>query len=241
MSPSMSSAPPFRLRHRRIPGPPPDLIKARSCGSTWLSLDVRASALVAGQIGLTRSPWVRSSPTHRVGPTPPRDRRLRSRRLLDPTRLAAVSIDDARAGHRRPALTGSRRAGHDFTMWLLEPLRRALERLRREPLASLRRELLDVPGSAGDVDAILLYAAGRPVFGRRTRTPGASWLAIVSSARGPATRRRAHSSSSPAVRSPRSSTKLHALLVAVGKSPLPHGAALEACRARRSSGRRPAT
>src|SRR5262249_58973530 len=29
MSPSMSSAPPFRLRHRRIPGPPPDPIKAR--------------------------------------------------------------------------------------------------------------------------------------------------------------------------------------------------------------------
>src|SRR5262249_60357617 len=29
MSPSMSSSPPFRLRHRRIPGPPPDPIKSR--------------------------------------------------------------------------------------------------------------------------------------------------------------------------------------------------------------------
>src|SRR5256712_9821734 len=167
MSPSMSSAPPFRLRHRRIPGPPPDPIKAR-----LLRLHVAllrrygpqrwwpgrsAYEIAVGAILTQHTAWTNAALAIAA---------LRSRRLLDPTRLAAVSVDEL-APVIRSAGTYRLKARrvHDFTAWLLERFGGRWERLRREPLASLRRELLDVPGLGPEtVDAILLYAAGPPVF-----------------------------------------------------------------------------
>src|SRR2546430_16331828 len=161
MSPSMSSAPPFRLRHRRIPGPPPDPIKAR-----LLRLHVAllrryglqrwwpgrsAYEIAVGAILTQHTAWTNAALAIAA---------LRSRRLLDPTRLAAVSVDELAPGIRsagtyrldgRPVL--------DFTVWLLERFGGRWERLRREPLASLRRAPLDVPGLGPEtLGAVLPFA-----------------------------------------------------------------------------------
>src|SRR5437870_1427304 len=95
MSPSMSSAPPFRLRHRRIPGPPPDPIKAR-----LLRLHVAllrrfgpqrwwpgrsAYGIAVGAILAQPTAWTNAALAIAA---------LHSRRLLDPTRLAAVSVGE---------------------------------------------------------------------------------------------------------------------------------------------------
>ena len=67
----------------------------------------------------------------------------------------------------RPAGTyrvKARRLGA-FTRWLAGRFGGRFEAMRRAPLAPLRRELLTVPGLGPETaDAILLYAAGRPVF-----------------------------------------------------------------------------
>jgi len=53
----------------------------------------------------------------------------------------------------------------DFSRWLLERFGGDFRALRRAPLDPLRRELLAVPGLGPETaDAILLYAADRPVF-----------------------------------------------------------------------------
>jgi endonuclease III related protein len=52
-----------------------------------------------------------------------------------------------------------------FTRWLLDRFGGRFGAMRAAPLDVLRRELLAVPGLGPEtVDAILLYAAGRPVF-----------------------------------------------------------------------------
>ena len=91
---------------------------------------------------------------------------LRARRLLDPQALAEAS-DASLHEAIRPAGTYRLKARRlrDFTAWLLARFDGRFERIRRVPLDSLRRELLAVPGLGPEtVDAILLYAAGRPVF-----------------------------------------------------------------------------
>jgi len=168
---------------------------------------------------------------------------LRSRRLLDPTRLAAVSVDEL-APVIRSAGTYRLKARrvHDFTMWLLERFGGRWERLRREPLASLRRELLDIPGLGPEtVDAILLYAAGRPVFvaDAYARRVLARHRFIGPRAGYEETRAfvEAHLPSDPAL-----FNELHALLVAVGKSHCRTAPRCEACPVRVDlRGRRPAT
>ena len=168
---------------------------------------------------------------------------LRSRRLLDPTRLAAVSVDEL-APVIRSAGTYRLKARwvHDFTMWLLERFGGRWERLRREPLASLRRELLDVPGLGPEtVDAILLYAAGRPVFvaDAYARRVLARHRFIGSRAGYEETRAfvEAHLPSDPAL-----FNEFHALLVAVGKSHCRTAPRCEGCPVRVDlRGRRPAT
>lgn len=91
---------------------------------------------------------------------------LRARRLLDPHALAEAS-DATLHEAIRPAGTYRLKARRlrDFTEWLLARFDGRFERVRRAPLDALRRELLAVPGLGPEtVDAILLYAAGRPVF-----------------------------------------------------------------------------
>jgi len=91
---------------------------------------------------------------------------LRARRLLDPQALAEAS-DASLHEAIRPAGTYRLKARRlrDFTAWLLARFDGRFKRIRRVPLDSLRRELLAVPGLGPEtVDAILLYAAGRPVF-----------------------------------------------------------------------------
>jgi endonuclease-3 related protein len=91
---------------------------------------------------------------------------LRARRLLVPGRLAAVPqptlarIIRSAGTHRLKA-----RRLRAFLRLLQERFDGRMERLRREPPAALRATLLQVPGLGPETaDAILLYAAGRPVF-----------------------------------------------------------------------------
>src|SRR5881396_872288 len=98
MSPSMSSAPPFRLRHRRIPGPPPDPIKAR-----LLRLHVAllkrygpqhwwpgrsAYEIAVGAILTQHTAWTNAARAISA---------LRARGLLRPDRLAASSAGELAA------------------------------------------------------------------------------------------------------------------------------------------------
>lgn len=167
MRPSTPSASPFRRRRRRIPGPPPDPIKAR-----LLRLHVALLRrfgpqhwwpgrgpfeIAAGAILTQHTAWINAARAVAV---------LRARRLLDPRRLARVH-PDVLPGLIRPAGTPrvkARRLGA-FTAWLLARTGGRWGPLRRAPLPALRQELLAVPGLGPEtVDAILLYAAGRPVF-----------------------------------------------------------------------------
>lgn len=90
---------------------------------------------------------------------------LRARRLLHPARLLAVP--EARLAELiRPAGTFRLKARYlrSFARWLLEQHGGRFASLRAAPLAPLRQELLGLPGLGPEtVDAILLYAAGRPV------------------------------------------------------------------------------
>jgi len=91
---------------------------------------------------------------------------LRAERLLAPDRLAALPADRL-ATVIRPAGTYRLKARrlHAFARWLLARSRGRWEPLRRAPLRALRRDLLQVAGLGPETaDAILLYAAGRPVF-----------------------------------------------------------------------------
>jgi len=91
---------------------------------------------------------------------------LRRRGLLQPARLAAVPEPEL-AEAIRPAGTYRIKARRlrAFTRWLLDRHGGRFAGVRRAPLAPLRRELLRVDGLGPEtVDAILLYAAHRPVF-----------------------------------------------------------------------------
>jgi endonuclease-3 related protein len=144
---------------------------------------------------------------------------LRARRLLDPKRLLAVP-EPRLATLIRPAGTYRLKAQRlrVFTRWLLERFGGRFHGLRRAPLAPLRAELLAVPGLGPEtVDAILLYAAGRPVAvaDAYTRRVLARHRLIPASAGYEETRAfvEAHLPSDPALLN-----ELHALLVAVGKT-----------------------
>ena len=144
---------------------------------------------------------------------------LRARRLLDPQALAQAS-DATLHEAIRPAGTYRLKAHRvrDFTEWLLARFDGRFERMRRAPLDALRRELLAVPGLGPEtVDAILLYAAGRPVFvadayarrvlsRHRLLSPRADYETARAFVEG-------HLPSDPAL-----FNELHALLVTVGKT-----------------------
>jgi len=144
---------------------------------------------------------------------------LRLRGWLDARRLAAVDVATL-APVIRSAGTYRLKAQrlHAFTAWLLARFGARWPRLRREPLASLRRELLDVSGLGPEtVDAILLYAAGRPVYvaDAYTRRVLGRHRLLPPTASYEETRRfvEAHLPSDPAL-----FNEFHALIVAVAKS-----------------------
>jgi endonuclease III related protein len=144
---------------------------------------------------------------------------LRARRLLSPERVAGLPAGEL-ARLIRPAGTYRLKARRvqALTRWLLERLGGRLDRMRRMPLASLRQSLLEIPGLGPETaDAILLYAAGRPVFvadayarrilaRHRLVAPEATYEEVRAWLE-------AHLPSDPAL-----FNELHALLVAVGKS-----------------------
>ena len=144
---------------------------------------------------------------------------LRAKRLLTPARVAAFNAS-LLAGVIRSAGTPSVKARRilALTDWLVESMGGNFSRLRTAPLVALRRRLLDIQGLGPETaDAILLYAAGRPVF-----VADAYTRRILSRHRliGPAsgyeeTRAwlEAHLPSDPAL-----FNEFHALFVAVGKS-----------------------
>ena len=144
---------------------------------------------------------------------------LRAAGRLTPDRLAATDVATLGA-LVRPAGTWRLKAARllEFTGWLRQRFGGDFRAMRRAPLAPLRRELLGVPGLGPETaDAILLYAAGRPVFvadayarlvlaRHRLLPPGAGYEAARAFVE-------AHLPSDPAL-----FNELHALLVAVAKS-----------------------
>lgn len=144
---------------------------------------------------------------------------LRARGLLRAERVASLrAVTLARVIRASGTYRVKARRLLAFTRWLLDRFGGRWERLRRAPLGPLRRELVTVPGLGPETaDAILLYAAGRPVFvadayvqrvlarhrllpRRHAYEPARAFL-------------EAHLPSDPAL-----FNELHALLVAVGKT-----------------------
>ena len=166
MIPSTRPAAPLR-RYRRIPGPPRDRTKARLL-RLFAALGRRFGPqlwwpgrtpfeIAVGAILTQHTAWTSVERALAV---------LRRRRLLAPPRLHAVPL---RALERliRPAGTYRLKARRlrAFVRFILERFDGRMERLRREPVDALRRSLLTVSGLGPETaDAILLYAAGRPVF-----------------------------------------------------------------------------
>jgi endonuclease III related protein len=152
---------------RRIPGPPRDPVKARLL-RLYRALLARHGPqdwwpartpfeVAVGAILVQHTAWTGAARAVAA---------LRAAGLLAPQRLARqrpVRLETL----VRPAGTYRLKARRllDFTGWLLARCRGDFRVLRRAPLAPLRRELLAVPGLGPETaDAILLYAAGRPVF-----------------------------------------------------------------------------
>ena len=156
------------LRARRtIPGPPHDPVKAqllrlyrdllRRYGPQHWWPGRSAFEIAAGAILTQHTAWTNAARAVAA---------LRARGLLVPARLAAVPEPEL-AELIRTAGTYRLKARrlHAFTEWLLARFGGRFHGLRRAPLAPLRRELLQVAGLGPEtVDAILLYAAHRPVF-----------------------------------------------------------------------------
>src|SRR5262245_5892717 len=167
MTPSTASASRFRLRHRTIPGPPADSQRARLL-RLYRALFTRFGAqrwwpgrsayeIAVGAVLTQHTAW--SNAARAVAA-------LRARRLLRPARVVDLGQADL-AAVIRPAGIYRLKARRltAFTRWLLERHGGAWATVRRAPLEPLRRELLAVPGLGPETsDAILLYAAGRPVF-----------------------------------------------------------------------------
>src|SRR5437870_2142350 len=165
MRPSTASA--ARPRRRGPRGPRRDPVKARLL-RLYVALERRfgpqrwwpgrtAYEVAVGAVLTQHTAWTNAA---RAVAT------LRARRLLRPRRLAALG-ETVIAGAIRAAGTPrvkARRLGA-LTRWLLDRFGGAFGPMRRLPLAPLRRELLAVSGLGPETaDAILLYAAERPVF-----------------------------------------------------------------------------
>ena len=167
MSPSIGSGRPLLARWRRIPGPPRDRVKTRLL-RLYVALERRYGAqrwwpgrtsyeIAVGAILVQFTAW---------GNAARAIRELRSRGFLDPARLAAAREGDvAHAVRAAGTYRLKARRVRAFTRWLLDRFGGRFHGMRRAPLAALRQDLLQVAGIGPETgDAILLYAAGRPVF-----------------------------------------------------------------------------
>jgi len=220
MAPSMRSARPALSAWRRIPGPPRDLVRARLLrlyrgllrrfGPQGWWPGRSPFEIAAGAILTQHTAWSQAARAVAA---------LRVRRLLTPRALAAAPHGVV-AEAIRPAGTYrlKTRRLRGFTAWLLARFGGRFEGMRRAPLGPVRRELLAVPGLGPEtVDAILLYAAGRPVFvaDAYARRVLARHRLLARTADYETAREfvQAHLPSDPAL-----FNELHALLVAVGKT-----------------------
>lgn len=220
MSPSIGSVPHARPVPGRAPGPPRDRAKGRL---------LRLYEALLGHFG-RQNWWPGRTPyevavgavltQHTAWPNAARAvEALRARGLLTPARVAALDASDL-AGVIRPAGTPRVKARRvqALTSWLVESMGGSFSRLRTAPLATLRRRLLEIPGLGPETaDAILLYAAGRPVFVADAYTRRIlARHRLIGPAAGYEEARvwlEAHLPSDPAL-----FNEFHALLVAVGKS-----------------------
>ena len=154
-------------RWRRIPGPARDPVKARLL-RLYVALERHFGPqrwwpgrtpfeIAVGAVLTQHTAWTNAARAITA---------LRAESLLAPRRLHATS-EAALARRIRSAGTYRVKARRlkAFTRWLVTRFDGSLAGIRTAPLASVRRELLTVPGLGPEtVDAILLYAAGRPVF-----------------------------------------------------------------------------
>lgn len=165
---------------------------------------------------------------------------LRARRALVPERLVALTEVEL-AGVIRAAGTYRLKARRllAFSRWLLDRFGGRFDGMRRAPLPSIRRELLSIPGLGPETaDAILLYAAGRPVF---VADAYARRVLVRHGLIGPRAGYEearafleAHLPSDPALYN-----ELHALLVALGKTHCRTVPRCTGCPLRADLGRRP--
>jgi endonuclease-3 related protein len=220
MSASIGSARAPLARWRRIPGPPRDRVKARLL-RLYGALARRFGPqhwwpgrtpyeIAAGAVLTQHTAWANAARAVAA---------LRARGLLTAPRLARLSAA-ALARVIRPAGTPRVKARRllALTRWLLQAGGGGFTALRTRPLGPLRRRLLAVRGLGPETaDAILLYAANRPVFvadayarrvlaRHRLLAPRAGYEAARAFVE-------AHLPSDPAL-----FNEYHALLVAVGKS-----------------------
>jgi endonuclease-3 related protein len=243
MTASIASGRPVLSAWRPIPGPPRDRVKAR------LLRLYRALLARHGPQGW----WPARTPfevavgailtQHTAWPGAARAvAALRARGLLTPRRLAGGDLATV-ATLVRPAGTYRLKARRllDFARWLRRRAGGDFRAMRRLALGPLRDELLAVPGLGPEtVDAILLYAAGRPVFvadayTRRVLTRHRLLPAGVSYEQARAFLE-SHLPSDPAL-----FNEFHALLVAVGKTHCRSRPRCERCPLRYDlAGRRPA-
>ncbi|HEV8474503.1 MAG TPA: endonuclease III domain-containing protein [Methylomirabilota bacterium] len=220
MTPSIRSARPVLRARRTIPGPPHDPVKAqllrlyrdllRRYGPQHWWPGRSAFEIAVGAILTQHTAW--TSAARAVAA-------LRQRGLLTPQRLVAIP-ESQLADLIRAAGTYRLKARRlrAFTEWLLVRFDGRFHGLRRAPLGALRRELLAVSGLGPEtVDAILLYAAHRPVFVADAYTRRVlGHHRLLSPAAGYEEARafiEAHLPSDPAL-----FNDFHALLVAVGKA-----------------------
>jgi endonuclease III related protein len=220
MTPSIRSARPLLRARRTIPGPPHDPVKARLLrlyrdllrryGPQHWWPGRSAFEIAVGAILTQHTAW--TSAARAVAA-------LRQRGLLTPERLVAIPESEL-ADVIRAAGTYRLKARRlrAFTEWLLARFGGRFQGLRKAPLRALRRELLSVAGIGPEtVDAILLYAAHRPVFvaDAYTRRFLGRHLLLSPTAGYEQARAfiEAHLPSDPAL-----FNEFHALLVAVGKA-----------------------
>jgi endonuclease-3 related protein len=230
-------------RRARAPGPPRDRAKGRLL-RLYAALHRRFGPqhwwpgrspyeIAVGAVLTQHTAWVNAARAIAA---------LRARRLLTPARLAAL---DSGALGRAIRAAGTPRVKarrlQALTRWILERVDGRLPRLGTLALGPLRADLLEVPGLGPETaDAILLYAAGRPVFvaDAYARRVLARHRLIDASAGYEEARRwvEAHLPSDPEL-----FNEFHALLVAVGKSHCRAQPRCEGCPLRFDlRGRRPA-
>jgi len=220
MSSGIRSARPVLRAWRRIPGPPRDPVKARLLRlyrallahhgpQGWWPARTPFEVAV-GAILTQHTAW--SGAAQAVAA-------LRARGLLVAERLAATPVSTLES-LVRPSGTFRLKARRlvEFTRWLLARFGGDFRAMGRAPLGPLRREVLAVSGLGPETaDAILLYAAGRPVFVADAYTRRVLARHRLLSGRGGYEDARAlleaHLPSDPAL-----FNELHALLVAVAKS-----------------------